>query len=674
MGHRFRTRLFSSYLILAKYFSLFLCLVIGVTKAENIALSTFELHPYAGHSLENQGAVTEIVTAAFSASGEEINVEFYPTKRAISQVIKGQLIGVYPILFDSTMNRDLILSSPIPGMKPGLLRKKKAGSSLSFPINNKVIGIKVGSLTPALRKTYKTATFIEINTNEQLLGMLYLERIDYLLVDKYIAADLMVDRLPSLIGQMEFSTTSIKPANLHVGFSKNNPMGKKAHALFQVGLKKIMLDGSLDKILYRHGLQSPDENRKVLRIATVENPEMLTMQRLSSIYQQQHPEIKLEWLVIDETILRRRLLSDLAISDGQYDIMTIGAYETPIWAERGWLRPILGLSQAYDEKDLIMNISESLTFKQQLFALPFYGESAMTYYRKDLFSKAQLIMPPSPSWAQITELAAKLHDPNNGVYGICLRGKVGWGENVAILSSMVNAYGGQWFDMQWQATIDSPQWRRAASRYIELVTKYGPPDIDQNGYMESLALFSNGHCGMWVDATVAASTLFNPKKSNVAGAVSYAPAPIGADDRGSAWLWIWSLAIPASTHHAEEAQDFIAWATSRKYIELVAKEEGWGAVPPGTRYSTYYNKHYQLAAPYSEYVLKEIIKSTPNHPTFEPSPYRGLQFAAIPEFPALGVYVGDKVNQVIKGEITLEQALKDSQDFAEKTMRDAGYY
>jgi len=637
-----------------------------------MVLSTFELHPYVGHELAHQGAISEVVTAAFKASNNTIDIDFYPVKRAVYQSAKGNVVGVYPLLLDSAQSRDFIFSSPMPGTRPGLLRKKQSVNS-PYVIKDKVIGIKIGSLTPSLKRVYDTATFIEINTNEQLLGMLMLDRIDYLFVDKYIAADLMVDRLPSLIGKLEFNKESIAPVGFHIGFSRNHPFGKQAHYLFEQGLKKITNNGTLDTILYKHGLLlARKHDKKVLRIATVNNPEMVTMQRLSSIYEKQHPDIELEWLVIDETVLRRRLLSDLAISDGQYDILTIGGYETPIWAERGWLTPIVGLPQEYDEKDLIKNVRGSLMFKKQLFSLPFYAESIMTYYRKDLFLQAKLEMPESPTWEQIKMLASKLHDPSNGIYGICLRGKAGWGENMALLTSMVNAFGGQWFDVNWQAKIDSPQWRQAVSLYVELVTQYGPPDSDKNGYMESLALFANGHCGMWMDATVAASTLFDPSRSKVSDSVSYAPAPTGVDGRATEWQWIWSLAIPASTAHSQEASDFITWATSKAYIELVAHEKGWGAVPPGTRYSTY-NEHYKSVAPYADYVLNAIEESNPNHPTLKQSPYRGLQSVAIPEFPAIGGHVGGKINQIITGNITIDQALKDGQEFANKKIRTAGY-
>jgi ABC-type glycerol-3-phosphate transport system substrate-binding protein len=128
----------------------------------------------------------------------------------------------------------------------------------------------------------------------------------------------------------------------------------------------------------------------------------------------------------------------------------------------------------------------------------------MTYYRKDLVEKAGMTMPDQPTYPQIKEMAAKIHDPANQVYGICLRGKPGWGENMALISTMVNTFGGQWFDQNWNAKIDSPEWKEAVSFYIDLLKNYGPPGASSNGFNENLAMFSNGQCGMWIDGWVSA--------------------------------------------------------------------------------------------------------------------------------------------------------------------------
>src|SRR4051794_4511001 len=221
-----------------------------------------------------------------------------------------------------------------------------------------------------------------------------------------------------------------------------------------------------------------------LTIATVNNGDMIVMQKLSNKFEQANPDIKLDWVVLEENVLRQRVTTDIATKGGQYDIMTIGTYEVPIWAKQGWLSPMDNLPADYDVADVIKPVREGLSYQDKLYALPFYAESSMTYYRKDLFQKAGITMPDKPTYDQIKDFAAKVHDPEHQVYGICIRGKPGWGENMAIVDTMVNTFGGQWFDKNWNTKIDTPEWRNAVTTYVDLLKKYGPPGASSNGFNE----------------------------------------------------------------------------------------------------------------------------------------------------------------------------------------------
>ena len=413
--------------------------------------------------------------------------------------------------------------------------------------------------------------------------------------------------------------------------------------------------------------------QSTLTIATVNNGDMVVMQKLSSQFEQQHPDIKLNWVVLEENVLRQRVTTDIATKAGQFDILTIGNYEVPIWAKQGWLVPMDNLPDSYDVNDLLKPVREGLTVNGKLYGLPFYAESAMTYYRTDLFDKAGIKMPEAPTYEQIKGYADKLTDKSNQVYGMCLRGKPGWGENMAYVTTLVDAEGGRWFDEQWKPTLTSPAWHKAITYYSDILKKDGPPGATSNGFNENLALFASGHCGMWIDSTVAGGLLFDKKQSQVADKVGFAAMPTGSYKGGPTWLWSWNLAIPTSTKQADAAKTFITWATSKDYVELVAKQNGWVSVPPGTRESTYENPEYQKAAPFASFVQKAIESSNPNGQTEKPRPYTGAQFVAIPEFQGIGTQVGQTIAGTLTGQSTVDQALKTAESATERTMRQAGY-
>jgi polyol transport system substrate-binding protein len=409
-----------------------------------------------------------------------------------------------------------------------------------------------------------------------------------------------------------------------------------------------------------------------LVIATVNNGHMIEMQKLTKFFEQANPDIKIKWVTLEEGVLRQRVTTDIATKGGQFDVMTIGMYETPIWGKKGWLQE-LKPDAAYDIDDLLPAMRQGLSVDSKLFAAPFYGESSMLMYRKDLADKAGVKLPERPTWTQVKELAAKIHNPP-AVYGICLRGKPGWGDNMAFLTTLVNTNGGQWFDMTWKPQLESKPWKDAIKFYVDLLNKYGPPGSSANSFNEILALYNEGKCGMWVDATIAASFISDPKQSKVADKVAFAQAPVAVTPKGANWLWAWALAIPAGSKNQEAAQKFIAWATSKDYVKLVGREAGWGSVPTGTRKSTYTTPEFLKAAKFADAEKKAIDTANPNDSTLPKSPYVGVQFAAIPEFQAIGIAVGQQMSAALAGKVTVDEALKSSQNSADREMRKAGYY
>ena len=410
-----------------------------------------------------------------------------------------------------------------------------------------------------------------------------------------------------------------------------------------------------------------------LVIATVNNGHMIEMQKLGKNFEAANPDIKLKWVTLEEGVLRQRVTTDIATKGGQFDIMTIGMYEAPIWGKKGWLTE-LKTDAAYDVDDLLPAVRGGLTVGGKLYAAPFYGESSMLMYRKDLADKAGVQVPDRPTWPQIADLAKKIHNPKDGVYGICLRGKPGWGDNMAFLTTLVNTHGGQWFDMSWKPQLDSKPWKDAITFYVDLLKNYGPPGSSANSFNEILALTNSGKCGMWIDATIAASFVSDPKQSKVADQMAFAQAPTAVTPKGANWLWSWNLAIPAGSKKVDAAQKFVSWATSKDYVQLVAKTNGWANVPTGTRKSTYASADFQKAARFASAELKAIESANPNDSTLPKSPYVGVQFAAIPEFQAIGIAVGQQMSAALAGKSSVDDALKASQTAAEREMKKAGYY
>jgi sorbitol/mannitol transport system substrate-binding protein len=411
---------------------------------------------------------------------------------------------------------------------------------------------------------------------------------------------------------------------------------------------------------------------ETITIATVNNGDMIRMQGYTDDFTEK-TGIDVEWVTLEENVLRQRVTTDITTRGGQFDIMTIGMYETPIWARNGWLVPLDDLSDAYEIEDILPAMRAGLSYDGKLYAAPFYGESSMVMYRTDLMEKAGLEMPAAPTWQFLREAAAAMDDPENGINGICLRGKAGWGEGGALITVTGNSFGARWFDEDWNAQFDQPEWKEALTFYVDLMNDYGPDGYATNGFNENLSLFQQGKCGMWIDATVAASFVTNPEESEVADQVGFALAPNAEGvDKRSNWLWAWALAIPAGTQQEGAAKEFIEWATSKDYIEMVAENEGWANVPPGARTSLYETPAYE-EVPFAAITLESINAADPTDPTVEPVPYVGVQFVAIPEFAGIATEVSQEFAAVYAGQQSVDEALAKAQAITNEAMEAAGY-
>jgi sorbitol/mannitol transport system substrate-binding protein len=403
-------------------------------------------------------------------------------------------------------------------------------------------------------------------------------------------------------------------------------------------------------------------------VAVVSNP-LMTGQMIpltQSVFAKQNPGITVKFVTYTEGDLRAAIQKDVSTHSNSFNVVMIGPYDAPLFAKNGWLvdltKQYASTDTSYDVSDLLPPIAKSLSYNGDLYASPFYGESSMLFYNKALLSAAGVTMPLHPTWTQVQAAAAKVNQPGK-VAGICLRGLAGWGDNMAALDTVINTFGGQWYDTKWQAQLNSPAVSQAVNFYVNLVKSYGEPGASNDSFNQLLTLYGQGKCAMWYDATVAATSIAGSYPS-VFAQTGYAFAPVEKTS-SSGWLWSWALGIPQGVSDQGAAWKWISWATSKQYDSLVAQKYGWSAVPPGTRTSLYSNPSYQKAASaFADITLKSIDGTDPQHPTVNPVPYVGIQFVDIPQFETLGLTVGQQIAGAIAGTESVTQALQAAQSAA----------
>ena len=401
-----------------------------------------------------------------------------------------------------------------------------------------------------------------------------------------------------------------------------------------------------------------------LTLATVNNGNMVDMESLKGEFEAANPGITVNFQVMEEGDLRSAVTADVANSAGQYDIVTIGAYEVPQWGANGWLTDLTAdlADDAYDVNDILPPVRSALSVDGKQYAVPFYGESSILMYNKEILDAAGQKLSNNPTWQEVAAVAKAVKTDKTA--GICLRGKPGWGDLFAPLTTVVQTFGGNWYDMNWDAKVNSPEFVEAVTFYKNLLDEAGEPNPVDYSFNECLNALKEGKVAMWYDASVAASFL-EADDSPVKGKLAYAHAPV-VKTKESGWLWSWNLAVPANTQHKDAAVKFIKWATSKEYHQLVGTKLGWSKVPPGARISTYEIPEYKEAAKAYAPITLEVMNSVnPVQPGVNPQPWVGVQYVAIPEFQEVGNQVAQLVADAIAGRTTVKAALDAGQKIAQ---------
>jgi sorbitol/mannitol transport system substrate-binding protein len=405
-----------------------------------------------------------------------------------------------------------------------------------------------------------------------------------------------------------------------------------------------------------------------INVLMVNNPQMIDLQRLTTEHFTPETGIAVNFTVLPENDVRNKISQEFSSQAGQYDVASLSNFEVPIYARSEWIAPMdeyIANDPDWDQEDILDPMETSLTGDDgKIYGQPFYGESSFLMYRKDVLAEAGITMPAQPTWQEVADIAAQVDGMRPGMAGICLRGQPGWGQIFAPLTTVVNTFGGTWFTADWQARVNGPGFTEATKFYVELVREHGEAGAAQAGFTECLTNMVQGNVAMWYDATSAAGSL-EASDSPVRGKVGYVAAPV-VKTESSGWLYAWAWGIQTASDKKDMAWEFISWASSKEYEQLVGEEIGWSSVPAGKRASTYENPQYlEVAAAFAEPTRAAIENADPRDPGVQPRPVSGIQFVGIPEFPALGTQVSQGVSSAIAGLISVEEALEQGQALAE---------
>lgn len=227
----------------------------GFSHAEShLRLSSYDMPPYIGEHLNQHGALYELVEAVFTQANRRFDVDFLPISRAINSASRGEYSAVFPVNYDSVMNGDFLISSAIASYQVGLLGPSDRNDAL-FPFAKETtIAVLRGSMSKRAQKAFAPATFVYVSRNVQAMSMLQAGRVDYVLIERFTAGDLMMEMFPHMLGKFTFSDKISQPIYLYVAFSKKFKQAQEEVRLFDTALSHLRAHGVIGTIMNRHGL------------------------------------------------------------------------------------------------------------------------------------------------------------------------------------------------------------------------------------------------------------------------------------------------------------------------------------------------------------------------------------------------------------------------------------
>lgn len=292
--------------------------------------------------------------------------------------------------------------------------------------------------------------------------------------------------------------------------------------------------------------------------------------------------IKVNFESLGEDQLNQRLTTEFTAGSSDIDVfMQRPLQEARVMQLNGWYEDLTNCvsDPDYDFADFADGAVGTTTVDGVLTGIPIVTEQEVLYYRKDLLEAAGLAVPTTLD--ELKAAAEVLTDRDNEMYGFVARGQRS--PLVTQFSSFLYSMGGDWFDENRQATLNTPEALAAIDLYGTLLREYGPPGVLNMSWPQAVAVFAQGNAALYTDASSIYANVLDPELSAVADKTGVAVFPAGPAGSIMYNVTSWGLSMYSGSQSKDAACEFIKWATSK---EIVSRTQGEGAVP-GARESVW---------------------------------------------------------------------------------------
>lgn len=335
-----------------------------------------------------------------------------------------------------------------------------------------------------------------------------------------------------------------------------------------------------------------------------------TNPKLVELFNSTHKDIQVEYLEMppSTTDQHDKYATVFAAKDSSIDIVAADSPWVPEFASAGWFLELDTMSGYEDiTKDYFEGPLLATTFKNRTYAIPWYNNAGVLFYRTDLLEKAGL--KPPKTFEELIDISRKLQKSPD-LHGFVWQGFQYEGL-VCNWMEYLWGMGGDYYDAKaGKVILDTPEAVASVQLMTDLVQNYkiSPESVFTFKETESYNVFLSGNAVFvrgWPSFIVNA----NKEGSKVKGVTGIIPMPHAPGQKPGATLGTWNVAISKFTKHPKEAWEVVKFLSS---VEGQKQKALMGGNPPA-RKSIYADK--DVAAKYPHFAtLYDVMNSAKPRP------------------------------------------------------------
>ncbi|MDK2811480.1 MAG: trehalose/maltose transport system substrate-binding protein, partial [Petroclostridium sp.] len=207
--------------------------------------------------------------------------------------------------------------------------------------------------------------------------------------------------------------------------------------------------------------EQPKSDKKVKIVFSRNKDSTPSSQKIIEAFQKQNPNIEVEYQETPSSVdqAHNQYVTALSAQDSTYDVFALYVIWIPEFAASNWVIPLDG---KVNKDDFLPGPIEGATYNGKLYAVPFYIDAGLIYYRTDI------IKEPPKTWDELIKIAKENMGKNDTKYGYVFQAKQYEGM-VCDALELIHTYGGRVLDDNGKVVINSPEALAGLKKYIELV-------------------------------------------------------------------------------------------------------------------------------------------------------------------------------------------------------------